>query len=572
MRARMFSRALVGALALVAALALAPPLAAAPAARLEVSGCSLASHEVSAMFAQALRAPRDSSATRLALAALLSRLEDHGHLDAGAAAMWDTSAAPRLAVQVREGPRYRFAGATIDAPSRDDSLRLARALAFSPDAVASPGALGVSIRNAVGALAGDAYPYVVLGVSAWQADSGLVHLRLSGALGPRVTVAAIRIDGLHVTRREVAMRAIGRMTGAPFKRSAAEEGRDRLEALGLFRSVTYEGLEGESDWSRAHVVYRVEEPRYNAFEGAVGVQGHGGTVGLARLDLGNLLGTGRAIGLRWESRGKGVSQFGAHAAEPQLAGLPVRLEGHVAQEVQDSIYVRTRWGLNGVFALSGREHIEAGYEAERVVQEHDVVEEADLDNTVFALEGSTLDRPVGARHGMRLRLGATEMFKRERLRPSGTNSERASIVDLGFEWHRPIRAATGLDLELRAHGRSGTQSVLPFFERTPLGGATTLRGYDEDQFHVDRFALSRLEWSRFLGAPGARAFLLWDHAWMSTRVADSAGDHAEAISRDGFGFGLRLPAGGGIAGLDYGLAAGQPPSQGKIHVRLVSQF
>jgi hemolysin activation/secretion protein len=226
-----------------------------------------------------------------------------------------------------------------------------------------------------------------------------------------------------------------------------------------------------------------------------------------------------------------------------------------------------------VFALSGREHVEAGYEAERVVQEHESIEEANLDNTVFAFESSTLDAAFGARHGMKLRLGATEVFKRERLRPSGIRSAHASAAELAFEWHRPVSAATGLDVELHGSGRFGTQRVLPFYERTPLGGASTLRGFDEDQFRVDRYALSRIEWSRFLGPAGSRAFLFWDHAWMSTRRSDVAlGERTDAVSRDGFGFGLRLPAAGGLVGLDYGLASGRPPLEGKIHVRLVSQF
>jgi outer membrane protein assembly factor BamA len=475
---------------------------------------------------------------------------------------------------VAGGSRYRLSAVSVDAPSAGDSARIASALALTAGGIASPGFIRERVESAVDALAGDAYPYATLGVGGWQADSGGVRVRFTGTLGPRVTISDVRIDGLRTTRREVAMRALGRVSGRPYRRREAEDGRDRLAALGLFRSVRFEGLEGESDWSRAHLVYRVDEPRYNAFEGAIGVQGKAGTVGLARLDLGNLLGTGRALGLRWEARGHGVSQFGVAGSEPQVGGLPIRLEGHVDQEVQDTIFVRTRWGARAVFALSGREHVEAGYEAERVVQEHDVIEEADLDNTMFAFESNGLDATVGARHGAKLRVGATEVFKTELLRPAGTHKARSSAADVRLEWHHPLGAESGVDLEMQGSGRFGAAEVLPFYERTPLGGASTLRGYDEDQFRVDRFALSRLEWSRFLGPPGARAFLFWDHATTSTRVpaAAAAGTRTEVISRDGFGFGLRLPAAGGIVGLDYGLASGRPPREGKIHVRLVSQF
>jgi hemolysin activation/secretion protein len=115
--------------------------------------------------------------------------------------------------------------------------------------------------------------------------------------------------------------------------------------------------------------------------------------------------------------------------------------------------------------------------------------------------------------------------------------------------------------------------VLPLFERQPLGGAASLRGYDEEQFRADRYALSRLEWRRFVGASGQRVFLFWDHAWMESRLADPSGaTHLVDLQRDGVGFGMRLDAAGGLLGLDYGLEPGRPPLEGKIHLQLVTTF
>src|SRR5262249_54284638 len=156
---------------------------------------------------------------------------------------------------------------------------------------------------------------------------------------------------------------------------------------------------------------------YNEFEGVVGVQGQAGTVGLVRLELQNLLGTGRAVGLRWESRGRGVSLFGAHASEPQVLGQPLRIELRVDQDVQDTLYVRTRWGAHGIYALSGRERVEAGFEEERVVSEHALVEEADLQNTSFAFERGRLDPSPGVPRGTRVRVSGAQVWKSERLRP-----------------------------------------------------------------------------------------------------------------------------------------------------------
>ena len=567
---------------LLAAALLAPAPGSAAPARLEYRGSALTRREVETLAAAALRAPRDSAATVLLLAEVVGRLQERGWLDARADASWDSAGGARLSLALREGPRYRWRAVALEAMASADSARFARGLALRPGGVASPLETTRAVEAALREVTGHGYPYARLGVSGWEPEvardssgqaGATVALRLTGAPGPLVTVSRVRIEGLKVTRARIAERAMGRIAGLPYDRAAAEAARERLSQLGLFRSVSLRGLEGEPDWSRAQLVYQVEEPRYNRFEGALGVQGDAGAAGLANLELGNLLGTGRSAGVRWEARGRGISVFEARAAEPLLLGAPLRLEGAVAQQVQDTLYARTRWGARARYALSAQERIEAGYEQERVVQERGEVREAQLQSTVFAFEHGALDDPLAPRRGARARLSAAQIFKREGLRPTGTRSARASAVELKSEWHGALSAASGFALELAGAGRFSSQRVLPPYERYPVGGAATLRGHDEEEFRVDRYALSRLEWRWFLGGAGQRAFLFWDHAWMATRLPlPAGGDRFQQLHRDGLGFGLRLEAAGGLVGVDYGLEPGRAPLEGKIHLRLVSTF
>lgn len=563
------------ALALGAALAVAflPARAAAAPATLDYRGTVLPRRQVETFATAALRTPRDSAEVGRCLGRMVATLEDLGYLDATAHASFDTTAAPRLAIVVREGMRYRVSTVTLRAAGREDSLRIAAALTLRQGAWASPSGMSEAVTRAVQALVDQGYAYATLGVTGWEADSGRVAVTLSGTPGPRVTVTRVRVDGLHVTRPALTTRVLGRLAGGAYSPAAVEAGRQRLAQLGLFESVTVAGLEGESDWSRGQVVYRVQEPRYNRFEGAVGVQGAAGTAGLAKLDLGNLMGTGRALSLSWESRGRGLANLSARYAEPLVFGTPIGLEGTLTQQVQDTLYTRTTWGGRATLQLSPDERLEVGLDEERVVQAAGDIEEADLENTVLAVERSTLDDPLAPRRGLKLRVSAAQVFKTERLRPPGTSHARASALEAASEWARGLTSETGLGLEIHAAGRFSSERVLPIFERYPLGGATTLRGYDEEAFRVDRYALSRLEWRRYLGAGRERAFLFWDHAWMSTRLAlDSGGDQVQTLQRDGVGFGLRLVAGGGVLGVDYGLEPGRPPLEGKIHLRLVTLF
>ncbi|MBI1796105.1 MAG: BamA/TamA family outer membrane protein [Candidatus Eisenbacteria bacterium] len=341
----------------------------------------------------------------------------------------------------------------------------------------------------------------------------------------------------------------------------------------MFDAVEYRGLDGEGDWSRGQLVYQVQEPRYNRFEGAVGVQGDHRVVGVAGLGLDNLAGTGRALALRWEARGRGVAEFSARYAEPLLFGTPIRGEVAIDQHNEDTLYTRTTWGGRFGFTLGDRQRLSAGYTQERVVQALGDVEEADLQTTEFTLERDERDAPVDPRHGRLLRVTAAQIFKSELLRPSGRGSARASAVEAATEWYRPLSTRSGLALELSGAARFSSERVLPLFERYAVGGAASLRGYDEQAFRVDRYGLSRLEWRRFLGRAGEQVFLFWDHALMGTRLAlATGGDTFQVLNRDGLGFGLRLRAAGGTVGVDYGLAPGAAPLEGKIHLRLISAF
>lgn len=554
----------------VAASWLAMPALAAP--RLEVTGSSASRRALEAAFAPALRAPRDSAAVAGALARWIARLEDEGHLDATAAAVWD-STAEALRVSVREGPRHRLTSLAIDTPVRADSARFAASLGLVPGGWVSPAAIREAIGRAVREAADGGHPYASLGVSMLRWDSAGAHVRLAGSLGPSVTISKVRLEGMRSTDPEFAQRAMGRLEGGTFSQAGAMAARERLLRLGLFRAVEYRGLEGEGDWRKGQLVYAIEEPRYNRFEGALGVQGDRRVVGFANLGLDNLGGTGRALALRWESRGRGVTQLAARYAEPLLFGAPISGEVGLEQHDEDTLYTRTRWGGRLGFTLSPRERLTAGYGQERVVQALGEVQSADLQTTEFALERDGRDRPLAPRRGSLTRIAAAQVFKSERLRPADRRTARASAVEGRIEWHRPLRGRAGLALELSGAARFSTQRVLPVFERYAVGGAASLRGQDEQAFRVDRYALSRLEWRWFLGAGAEQVFLFWDHAFMGTRLPlAGGGDSFQLLHRDGIGFGLRLDAAGGTVGVDYGLEPGAAPLDGKIHLRLITAF
>jgi outer membrane protein assembly factor BamA len=263
-----------------------------------------------------------------------------------------------------------------------------------------------------------------------------------------------------------------------------------------------------------------------------------------------------------------------------LFGRPLRLESELRQQVQDTMWTRFRYGARLSVALGEREHIEAGFGEERVSQPKGEVQSADQQETSFALERDGRDEVRAPRRGTRLRLAATQGFKREEVRASGASgasasrSARMSSAEALAEWHRATGRRSGVALEVSAAARFSSQTTLADWERFPLGGASTLRGHDEEAFRVDRYGLTRLEWRYFLGATGERVALFWDHAQMEAFEPSGVSGATRSVQRsaDGVGFGLRLPAAGGHVDLDYGLAPGNGFLEGKIHLRLVTAF
>ncbi len=532
------------------------------------------SRELAGHFAGALRAPRDSAALALGVLAASLRLQSLGHLEGRVRAEW-TGEVPlaRLQCEVVPGPRHVFAPVEVVLVGADSALvagSLASLAGEAADAARFERALGDALESAERS----GHAWAQLAISEWRIDGAQVRTRVTGTLGPKVTVTDVRLDGLVVTRPELARRSMGRLTGMPYRPTDARAAAERLRQLGVFRSVEFLGLEGGADWREGVLAYRVEEPRYNRIEGAVGVQGETGVVGLARFELGNLLGTGRSVGLDWQRRGSGLSDLGARYREPLILGWPLAVEVNVAQQLQDTLYTRDRFGLRGLLAVNPRDRVEMGYEEERVVQTRGTLRSVELSNTMFALARDDRDDPFAPRRGTRARLAATQISRRERFEDGARVRSRASALDASIEAHRAVGRSNGMMLEVVTALRLSGQRVLGEFERAPLGGAATLRGHDEEAFRVDRHVRSRFEYRRFLGSRGERVHVFWDHAEMESREAGPTPgtSRLERKRADGLGFGLRLPAAGGLVDLDYGIEPGRGALDGRIHLRLVTAF
>ena len=244
------------------------------------------------------------------------------------------------------------------------------------------------------------------------------------------------------------------------------------------------------------------------------------------------------------------------------------------QQIQDSLYARTRWGGRARFTLGAQEQLEAGWEQERVVQERGELERAEIQSTLFALERNALDEPQAPRRGTRTRLEATQSFKREVLRPAGERSARSLGGPAARRVAPAARARGGAEPGAGGRGAGSARSACcrstsaTRWVGRRACGATTRRPSASTATRCRAWSGAG-SW----GPPGsARSCSGITPRWAPGSRSRQGGDRLEVVERDGLGFGLRLETAGGLVGVDYGLEPGRPPLEGKIHLQLVSTF
>jgi hemolysin activation/secretion protein len=127
-------------------------------------------------------------------------------------------------------------------------------------------------------------------------------------------------------------------------------------------------------------------------------------------------------------------------------------------------------------------------------------------------------------------------------------------------------AASGIFHEVQSD-----EDVLPYSEHYRLGGAATLRGYREDQFHGQRIAAGTLEF-RIGRADGSRLYSFLDIGYFSFNEALETTTESPQIREisdtlRGFGLGLETETIAGRISLAIGFPGSFIFDEAKLHVK-----
>ncbi|MDZ7372880.1 MAG: BamA/TamA family outer membrane protein [candidate division KSB1 bacterium] len=413
------------------------------------------------------------------------------------------------------------------------------------------------------------HPYFLARIESVQLIADTVRLGLILEQGPLVKLRGVEFPGLRQTRPSTLARHFGLRAGAPFRLREVERGLQRLRRLPYVRRASAWQLSLD-ERGEGHLSVWVEEVNTNQFEGLLGyVPGENGDRGYAvgRLDFrfGNLFGTGRSVGVHWNRKDRLSQEMELSYTEPFLGRLPLELGGQLRQRVQDSLYVERALGLrlqlnwNDPWQLAA----EAGREVVSPGRQRGAVPASRGWSVGAAILTDQRDDPRTPRSGF---LYQTGVRLTDRSYPCCVRStDRQISADL--EVFVPLSRVHVEALQLHLRTRRSSRPSMSVAELFRLGGASSLRGYREDQFLGSDVLWVNLE-HRYLLGDLSWVFAFLDLGHIGRRPA------GPALWRAGYGLGIRLPPVGGVGQFELDLALGQGDglSEAKLHLRLLTGF
>jgi hypothetical protein len=145
------------------------------------------------------------------------------------------------------------------------------------------------------------------------------------------------------------------------------------------------------------------------------------------------------------------------------------------------------------------------------------------------------------------------------------------ILEFDGEGSLGLPRSTAFFLELVYKGLESVEDVVPLSEQYYVGGARTLRGYRENQFHGRRVALARAEF-RIGGSPQENLYVFVDNGYILQETLAENRVVREDLFKTGYGFGLRTRSQVGVVGLSFGLGEEVSLGQAKVHILLEQNF
>ncbi|MDP6418151.1 MAG: hypothetical protein QF492_05235 [Candidatus Krumholzibacteria bacterium] len=401
------------------------------------------------------------------------------------------------------------------------------------------------------AMDGEGYPFAQV----WYEERGVSGdtLLLACTLieGPRASLGEVDLPGRKRLGKDFLREVMSLDSAIPFSLHQAEEARERLLASGWFQRIEDPVLAWDAGEGKIGLQLSLEEiPRANR---ATALFGGSEKQKVGRLDLALFSPFGRARSWQLQSdwQGQGRSRSLLNLEEPRLFHRALDLALKLKRSVQDSTWMQQGAELELSWRFSTHCSALLSLMSER---------------ELYLLEDQEIDRR-GQGLGIRCFYPGERPLAERRLKLhwrwiERSGSEEESQWDLRGEglWGQALSPRFGLRLR---GGLQWLESKTPASEAElfSLGGAKSLRGWDEEHFRGEKIALGSLE---AVYGDGLELSFFLDYAWGRSRIEDFEGW--------GYGLSLRAPAERAALSLALALGEGHEVSDIRVHLLLETGF
>lgn len=513
-------------------------------------------------------------AERDAIRAMERRGYLHARLDSS------TFTEGRLEIHVDAGNRVWLEGiALTDASRVPDPLILAtlQSLASQPLDLAE---LEEGVRRVVSDLARRGYPLGTASLEAIEfedAAESRVSVVVHVDAGEQVDLAAFEIEGSQRIRSSLVSRLTGLQPGRRVESYDPDAIANLLVQSGYVRSAAVGGLSSGPDGLRIHLV--LEDAPPGSFDLALGYlpdNPDGGLVGTGHLQLVNPFGGGRDIALRLDRLPGQASRFDARAYDPFVLGTGVAVTIAFSGVQQDSLFNRQSYRIEPglhlapgfvAYATGSRETVRPGLAGTRLVAGRQRVSRSDMGVLGAGVRFRRLDDGLNPSRGLAVDLraerGATERsFQREVNGEIRAETRRVPLQRIMADGavYRPIGGRQVLRVGVSVNALMA--DVLDRADLFRVGGAATLRGYDEDRFLTRSAFIASLEVRHRLD----RLSFLYGFVDVAYLERPELPDMESLLGvRTGYGLGMRFDAGFGLLSISLALNPADGPQSPRIH-------
>jgi outer membrane protein assembly factor BamA len=389
--------------------------------------------------------------------------------------------------------------------------------------------------------------------------------------GPRCYISGFEFEGTSRSRPGALEKVLNLNIGELYSESRLLDSERSLQKMKYIEieSPFRPQVTGSGDSCR--IVYDLKELPSTSFDGAGGLVNTGSkTEFLGRLDLefGDIAGTGRSFGFKWNKKDRFSNELAIEYSEPFFLGTRFDMNLGVFQLDRDSLYVETgaRIGFDYRFSRDLRAAI--GLSTGRTEPEEGSSVAASLKRSVdvvFSYDGT--DFSGNPRQGYQIRSEIEYRYRSNRRVVEGDDPPtKLSAVGLDGGYFGRLTGRLVMAFLLKSWGIVSSDGIVPADELAFIGGFDVLRGYTEDRFRAYRYAVVTFE-PRIVTGKG-RIYIFGDLGVIkSSSVRDD-----DYRFFPGYGAGIVSPTAIGLFKIEMAWGKEGFPSEAVLNLGLVGTF